>query len=104
MLNPHLTISARWDDSLKSIARDQPLDCSAIAHSLGGADKRTAESRPDLFMSRSVRPLLAIAQAIAQLWDEPSAALGATEATREPHTLGIAFRCGRPGSWLKQTT
>jgi hypothetical protein len=60
--------------SVKRIAGDQPLDCPSIPHSLGGADKRTAGSRPNLFMSRSVGRLLAIGQAIAQLWDEPSAA------------------------------
>src|SRR5262249_49136847 len=77
--------------SVKRIAGDQPLDCPSISPSLGGADKRTAGSRPDLFMSRLVGRLLAIGQAIAQLWNEPSAALRGSNEVSSP--LIVIFVC-----------
>src|SRR5215472_9115281 len=79
--------------SVERIARDQPLDCPSIPPLLGGADKRTAGSRPDLFMSRLVGRLLAIGQAIARLWNEPSAAQSLRGSNEVSSPLIVIFAC-----------
>src|SRR5215472_17287786 len=79
--------------SVERIARDQPLDCPSIPPLLGGADKRTAGSLLDLFMSRLVGRLLAIGQAIAQLWNEPSAAQSLRGSNEVSSPLIVIFAC-----------